>query len=90
MLRYYFDICWTDRERDDPHGTPFPSDEVAYEYAERIVRDLTERGACDAPHPVKLIVRNAKDKLIFSIPFGRPRAGNRASRGKKVQLPSGS
>jgi hypothetical protein len=87
MPRYYFDIRWTDRERDDPHGTPFPSDEAAYEHAERIVREHMDRGTREGS-PVNLIVRNADDKLIFSIPFGRPRANNHASQVKKVQPPS--
>jgi hypothetical protein len=68
LSRYYFDIRWPDREHDDPHGTALPNDEAAYEYAIRAIRELKGGGGYDEPG-LKMVVRNADDKSIFSIPF---------------------
>lgn len=65
--RYYFILQWDSGEHDDPEGTALPNDQVARDYAERIIRELKAAGGYDDDNLV-MVVRNA-DRTVFSIPF---------------------
>ena len=66
--RYFFILQWPDHQHDDPHGTDFPNDKAAQNYAKRIVRELKQAGGYDDPN-LKMIVKDADGDVVHIIPF---------------------
>jgi hypothetical protein len=69
MNRYFFILKWPDREHGDPMGVDMPNDYAAFDYAQRVIRELKEAGAYEDDIGLTLMVRNGTDKTIFAIPF---------------------
>ena len=69
MPQYFFVVQRSDqKEEGDPHAVSLPNDVAALRYAERTIAELQkERGYCDPAGLV--IVRNAKNEAILSVPF---------------------
>ena len=63
-----FVLIWPDRQHDDSEGTVCDHDAGAYEYAERIVRELKSAGGYDDPD-LMMVVQNAARVTLFSVPF---------------------
>jgi hypothetical protein len=66
MNRYYFSIKDGEWSYEDSDGTDFPDTFSALNYGKRMVRELREI-ADDGGQ--RLVIYNARRKVIFSIPF---------------------
>ena len=69
MPQYFFVVQRSDqKEKGDPRAVSLPNDAAALRYAERTISELQrETGYCDPAGFV--IVRNAKNEAILSVPF---------------------
>jgi hypothetical protein len=68
MPRYFFVVSWHDQQAEDDQGAIMPNDDVAREFALRLVRELKEEGDFDDPG-LKLVVKDEADNELFVIPF---------------------
>ena len=71
MPRYYFHIEGPGHDDDvghDPNGTIFVNDATAFDYAQRIIRELREAGGYDDPQ-LTMLVKSEAGRTIFAIPF---------------------
>ena len=69
MPQYFFVVQRSNqKEAGDPHAVSLPNDAAALRYAERAIAELRkEAGYCDPAGFV--IVRNAKNEAILTVPF---------------------
>jgi hypothetical protein len=67
--QYFFVVQRSDqKEEGNPHAVSLPNDAAALRYAERTIAELRrERGHSDPTRFV--IVRNAKNEAVLSVPF---------------------
>jgi len=67
--QYFFVVQRSNqKEEGDPHAVNLPNDAEALRFAERTIAELRkETGYCDPAGFV--IVRNAKNEAILSVPF---------------------
>ena len=70
MARYFFDVEGPDHDGvgEDQDGTELPSDEIAQEYAQRIIHALRNGGGYSEVGLV-LVVKSDTGATIFAIPF---------------------
>jgi tellurite resistance protein TerB len=68
LRRYYFTIRWPEHEDIDPQGIELADDDIALEYACRMIRRLQASGGYDDPG-LMLEVRNEKREIMLFIPF---------------------
>lgn len=55
MRRYFFILCWPDKEHDNNDGTPLPGENAARDHAQRIIRELKEAGGYDDPGSAMIV-----------------------------------
>jgi hypothetical protein len=69
MSQYFFIIQWAGlAAKDDEDGTTLANDSEAFEYAQRIIRELKKDGGYDDPG-LTMTVRNDAGATVLSIPF---------------------
>jgi hypothetical protein len=68
VQRYFFGVRWSDHEDDNPNGALLSDNAAALNYADRLIRELKERGRYNDPN-LMVIVRDGMKKVVLSIPF---------------------
>ena len=57
VQRYFFGVRWSDHEDNDPNGALLSDNAAALNYADRLIRELKERGRYNDPN-LMVIVRD--------------------------------
>jgi len=67
--QYFFVVQRSDqKEEGNPHAVSLPNDAAALRYAERTIAELQKERGYFVPSGY-VIVRNAKNEAILSVPF---------------------
>jgi hypothetical protein len=86
VQRYFFGVGWSDHEDDDPNGALLSDNAAALNYADRLIRELKERGRYNDPN-LMVIVRDGMKKVVLSL------SSQRAPQGalwRKQRCPAGT
>ena len=68
MTRYFFILRSEEKENDDRYGTLLPTDVHAFDCANRLVQQLKQDGVYN-DSPLLMVVKDATQRIVFSIPF---------------------